>query len=56
MPILNLFLATFVIVLGIVWIISLVNWDGKCHCDKTECENCPYRGSCEHETEEQSDE
>lgn len=48
----NLILAGLIIVLPIIWIIALVKWDGKCHCDKGECDNCPYQGGCEHEKQE----
>lgn len=44
------------VVLGVIWIISLAKWDGKCHCDKSCCTNCPYKGVCEYETEEKDDE
>lgn len=28
--------------LMVIWIHSLVNWDGSCPCDKTQCESCPF--------------
>lgn len=26
----------------VFWIYSLVNWDGSCPCDKSQCESCPF--------------
>uniref|UniRef100_A0AAU8AW85 FeoB-associated Cys-rich membrane protein n=1 Tax=Dulem virus 37 TaxID=3145755 RepID=A0AAU8AW85_9CAUD len=45
----NAVLAVLIIVLHIIWIISLIRWDGKCHCDKSKCSKCPYSGSCNYE-------
>ena len=33
----------------VLWIISLVNYDGKCHGD--DCRGCPYEGGCPMEEE-----
>lgn len=26
----------------VLWVVSLVKWDGKYHCDKNECDTCPF--------------
>lgn len=45
---------TLGLVFAFIWIVSLVNWDGKVHCDKSECENCVYYPDCPHAKEEQT--
>lgn len=38
----NLILIIAGAVFLVVWIISRVNWDGEYHCDKSECDTCPF--------------
>lgn len=45
----NAVLAGLIIALLTVWVCALVCWDGKCHCDKSRCGDCPYSGNCEYE-------
>jgi len=54
----NLLLLLVGVAVGIVWIKSLIEWDGKDRCDKDQCDYCPYSGSCEYEnqTEDNEDE
>lgn len=35
--VMNLLLIIFGVSVCVVWIISLVNWDGKCHMDCSKC-------------------
>jgi hypothetical protein len=53
MAILNLLLLAVAIAVHVVWIISLVNYDGKCHID--DCGHCPYEGDCPMEEEHETD-
>lgn len=47
----NAVLAVLIIAVYTVWVIALVRWDGKCHCDKSGCGTCPYNGACPHQHE-----
>lgn len=39
------------IAIAVIWIISLAKWDGKCHCNPEDCEDCPYSGTgCKNDT------
>ena len=49
MPIMNLLLLGIIIAVQVVWIIALVNYDGKCHYD--DCDTCPYHDGCPQEGE-----
>lgn len=40
--IINLILLIVVVACLIIWVVSLVNWDGEYHCDKSECDTCPF--------------
>lgn len=52
MAIFNLLLVAAAIVVHAVWIISLVNYDGKCHYD--DCGSCLYEGNCPMEDEHEA--
>lgn len=47
----NMLLIVIGLVCGVIWIVSLVNWDGKCPCKIEDCQTCPYGGACEHQDE-----
>lgn len=53
MAILNLILVAVAILVLVVWIKALGDWDGKCHCD--DCGHCPYEGDCLMEEEHETD-
>ena len=40
--ILNLLPIVLGVVVLVVWIIALAQWDGEKHCDPEECEHCPF--------------
>lgn len=47
----NLLLLVAGTAVGVIWIKSLIEWDGKVRCDKNQCKYCPYSGSCEYENQ-----
>lgn len=53
MAILNLILVAVAILVLVVWIKALGDWDGKCHYD--DCGHCPYEGDCPMEEEHETD-
>lgn len=38
----NLVLLIVMAICTAAWVVALVNWDGECHCDKSECDTCPF--------------
>lgn len=48
----NLLLLTLGATVVAVWIVSLAKWDGKVHCDKSRCEDCPYYPDCKYAKED----
>lgn len=42
-----------IIVFHIIWLIAIVNHDGKCHYD--DCGHCPYDGYCPMQEEREND-
>lgn len=40
--ILNLLPIVIGVVVFIVWIAALTQWDGEKHCDPKDCEHCPF--------------
>ena len=48
----NLLLLTLGAAVVAVWIVSLAKWDGKVHCDKSRCEDCPYYPDCKYAKED----
>lgn len=39
---LNLTAIIAAVAAAVFWIVCLVNWDGDCSCDETQCGSCPF--------------
>lgn len=52
----NIALCAFGTVLAVVWIVSIVRWDGEIPCEPEDCENCPYKGGdCEKQVKQRKE-
>ena len=52
----NIALCAIGAVLAVVWIVSIVRWDGRTPCEPEDCKTCPYKGAdCEEQVKQRKE-